>query len=280
MRKVVVALGGLVAGLVFLTGCQLLWAGSGEEEPPVLHPVGLQFAYSDAGAEPGVVRAHLDSPPGEVAIYTRAVGQLSSFCFHPGAPKLYFLSRNENTIWRADYINGTWYEEFPVYQHQTYVRCVRFVHDEAGQHPDNPADEWHLFFSEATGAGGDGVIYRIVGRSVETYYTVELDDVDGFWAGWFGFSPDGTLYLASGNRTGAGLYRVSDSGVQRVYQAGGAIAGFVFLSETTLLYADWEQNVYFLDLDEGEADLIFTWEEAEHVSDADLLPGWWLGETG
>lgn len=122
-------------------------------------PPGLQFAFADAGADPGFVRAHLDAPPGEETVYTRAAGErIASFCFHPGAPKLYFVSGNDNTLWRVDYINGTWYEEFPVYQHQTYVRCVRFVHDEPGQHPEDPTEEWHLFFSEASGAGGDGVI--------------------------------------------------------------------------------------------------------------------------
>lgn len=46
----------------------------------------------------------------------------------------------------------------------------------------------------------------------------------------------------------------------------------MFLSETTLLYADWGQSIYFLDLDAGEAALVFTREGAERMSDVDLLP--------
>ncbi len=279
MRSRFAAAVGLVAALILLGGCQLPWArfGGGPTPPPVEPPVGLQFAYSAAGEDPGIVNAHLDSPPGEVRVYTRGAGPLASFSFHPGAPKLYFASGEGNTVWRADYINGTWYEEFPAYPHSELVRCVRFVHDEPGQHPEDPSEEWHLFFSVAWGTGEDGIIYRIAGRSVETYYRVDLDDVDGYWGGWFGFSPGGTLYLSSGNRTPAGLYRVSESGVERVYQAAGSIAGFAFLTEDTLLYADWDHGIYFLDLSAGQAVQVFEDLDSELISDVGLLPDWWPG---
>ena len=267
----------LALGLSSLLGCQLPWGRFGGV-PPVEPPVGLQFAFADAGADPGFVRAHLDTPPGEETVYTRGSGGLASFCFHPGAPKLYFVSGEGNTLWRADYINGIWYEEFPVYPHGEVIRCVRFVHDEPGQYPEDPTEEWHLFFSVASGATEDGVIYRVVGRSVETYYTVDLDEVDGYWGGWFGFSPTGELYLSSGNRTQAALYRVSAGGVEKVYQGSGSMAGFVFLSPTTLLFADWGQRVYFLDLEAGETALVYENTELEQLSDVDLLPDWWAGD--
>ena len=99
--------------------------------------------------------------------------------------------------------------EDAIYTHTTYIRDVAFVRDEPGR--------WHLRFSEACGAYGDGKIYRIEDDgTVSLFFEVPLEEVGGFWAGDFAFNPFNSLvlYLSSGNKVPAHIYRVSESGMK------------------------------------------------------------------
>jgi len=68
-----------------------------------------------------------------------------------------------------------------VFTHTTYVRDVAF--DPSG----------NLYFSESSGAGGEGKIYRLdlTTGTATLFYTVRLASVGGFWSGDFAYSPDG-----------------------------------------------------------------------------------------
>ncbi len=138
--------------------------------------------------------------------------------------------------------------EDAIYTHTTYIRDVAFVRDEPGR--------WHLYFSEACGACGDGKIYRI--------------EADGFWAGDFAFNPFNSLvlYLSSGNKVPAHIYRVSESGIERIYtDTSGSIAGFVFASSDTLYYANWRGEIYRLNLTEGSRELVYSDPQRGWLSD-------------
>jgi hypothetical protein len=120
-----------------------------------------------------------------------------------------------------------------LYHHTTYVRDVAF--DAQGR----------LYFSEATGAGGNGRIYRLDDAGATLFYTVVLASVGGFWAGDFAFAPDGTLYLSTGNRLGASIFRVV-GGTPSVFYTdpAGSIKGFDFDAAGNIFYADWFTRIY------------------------------------
>jgi len=155
--------------------------------------------------------------------------------------------------------------EDAIYTHTTYIRdvAVAFVRDEPGR--------WHLYFSEACGACGDGKIYRIEDDgTVSLFFEVPLEEVGGFWAGDFAFNPFNSLvlYLSSGNKVPAHIYRVSESGIERIYtDTSGSIAGFVFISSDTLCYANWRGEIYRVDLTEGSRKLVYTDPQRGWLSD-------------
>lgn len=233
---------------------------------PVL-PMQLPLYFAD-GMDPvgSVYRVDSLIAPG-TPIYTRTSGQIYSFTFHPAIPqKLYFVNANDVSIFRAVEISsGTWGAEEVVLSRDTYVRDLAFRFNEAG--------ELRLYFSEATGAGGNGMIYEVLGDgSAVPFYEVDLSTVGGFWAGNFAFDDAGNLYLSSGNSIPAMIYKVTTSGgspvgapVEIYRDDREAIAGMV-VKDNSIYYANWGDKVYRLSL-ATMARSVYTDESRGWISD-------------
>lgn len=124
-----------------------------------------------------------------------------------------------------------------------------------------------LYFSEATGAGADGKIYRIEDDAPILYRTVVLSVVDGFWAGDFAFGEDGMLYLSSGNRIPASIYEVDEEGVREIFtDTEEPIKGLVY-KDGFLYYANWGTKIYRLDLMTIERATVYSNPERKWLSD-------------
>ena len=229
----------------------------------------IEIYFADARESPGSVyrlRTSLPSPaPGviggsEETIYTRPSRNLYSFAFHPYLPeKLYFVNANEDKIYRSSETNTGWTREETVYDHDTYVRDLAFDLDQDG--------DLVLYFSEATGAGADGKIYRIEDDATVLYRTIALSDVDGFWSGDFAFGEDGTLYLSSGNRVPASIYEVDEGGVREIFtDTKEPIKGLVY-RDGFLYYANWGTKIYRLDLMTIERATVYSNPERKWLSD-------------
>ena len=144
-------------------------------------------------------------------MYTRPSRRLYSFSFHPAIPqKLYYVNANEYKIYRTLQTASGWTPEEVVYSHNTYVRDLAFAFDKAGK--------LGLYFSEATGAGGNGKIYKIEDGTASLFYAVELADVGGFWGGNFAFDDKNNLYLSSGNQIPASIYKVEGGIVKEIFK--------------------------------------------------------------
>jgi WD40 repeat protein len=144
----------------------------------------------------------------------------------------------------------------PVFTHTTYLRDVAF--DPAG----------NLYFSEATGAGADGKIYKLnlATATATVFYNVLRSSVGGFWAGDFTFAPDGHLYISTGNVIGGRVYRVDDPAAASppvsVYSiAAESVTGIGFDRNGQFYYSNWDgtaAHIYQLQLSTGTRQLIFT----------------------
>lgn len=190
------------------------------------------FYLTDAGDSTGKIYRVRD---GRIRrIYARARGRLYSVAVAPDGT-VYFSNHNDNHIYRLLLPSG---EEARVYTHDTYTRDVEFD------------SEGRLYFSESTGAGGDGTVYRLdlESRVARPVFSVKLAQVDGYWAGNFAFAPDGSLWLSSGNRVPASLYKVEAMHPRRMFTSSGSIRGFAFTGGGHLLYADWRQRVHRIEL--------------------------------
>ena len=189
----------------------------------------------------------------ESTIYKRPSGQIHSL-----APakndSIYFCNANKNAIYR---LQGN--TEETVYTHSTYVREVEIGPGGA------------VYFSEATGAGGDGVIYRLNGTNAVEFYRIRLSDVDGSWAGTFAFAGNGDLWLSSGNQIPANLYHVVGGAPQRVYTASDeAIMGFAFESTGNLIYANHNNTIVRLVLPSFARQIVQVIPSAQRLSDVAL----------
>jgi hypothetical protein len=140
-----------------------------------------------------------------------------------------------------------------LYQHETYIRAIAM--DAMG----------NVYFSEATGAGADGMIYRLtLGKgkkpTVEKYCPVPLNEVDGSWAGDFAFdvAADGAalndrIYLSSGNQSPASIYLVARDGpkwthAKKVFtSAHTSIMGLVLTSPKEAYYVDYYKVFHLTD---------------------------------
>lgn len=101
------------------------------------------------------------------------------------------------------------------------------------------------------------------------FYEVKLADVET-WSGNFNFDENGALYVSQGNVMGARLWRVEQGAPREVYRATGSIIGFV-VRQNRVLYADWRQNLYLVDLATGEKQLLYAHPSAGWLSDVEVL---------
>ena len=162
--------------------------------------------------------------------YVRPQGQLHYIAVSKNGT-IYFSNANDKDLYRLE---GR--TEKRVYTHKTYLRDIAF--DYLGR----------LYFSESSGAGSDGYIYRLEGDQASFYYRVRLDQVDGYWSGNFAFDKDGYLWLSSGNRRPAHLYKVVESRPQRMFTSAQSIRGLSFIADNILIYANFRQSIRRLDL--------------------------------
>ena len=162
-----------------------------------------------------------------------------------------------------------------VFEHTSIVRDIAV--DSSG----------NLYFTEASGAKGDGRIYQLTpsvnnlgpkGRfsisstSRKGPIQVRLSTVDKFWEGDFTFDSQGKLYLCSGNHIPAFIYRVpkDPNGVygrpQRVYKdSRGAIKGIAIEPNVKdpnnpdfIYYADWGRSIFRLRIDNLRRSVAFS----------------------
>lgn len=126
--------------------------------------------------------------------------------------------------------------EVKLFTHTPYTREIAF--DGKG----------HLYFSEAGGAGRDGMIYRLQAGSAKPCFKVRLRDIGGFWAGDFAFDGEGVLWLSNGNRVPAALYNVENGRLLRMFSTATSIKGFTFTDKGDLLYADHRQRIQRIEM--------------------------------
>ena len=198
--------------------------------------------FTDAKENPGKVYSSTASGS-ENVYFTRPSGNIYTFSFHPYVPeKLYYVNANDNKIYLATRTTGgAWTATDQVaYTHSTYIRDLEYYPTADGG--------LEVYFSESSGAGGDGQIYLLSGGAAVPYYTVRLSDVDGYWAGDFIHDSEGNLYLSSGNRVPASIYRVSGRTVNRIYTSKAApITGMAY-RDGSIYYANWGNEIHRLDL--------------------------------
>lgn len=167
--------------------------------------------------------------------------------------KLYVSNSNQFKLFAVNSATGA---AGDVFTHTTYLRDVAF--DPAG----------NLYFSEATGAGADGKIYRLnlTSGTATVFYNVLRSSVGGFWAGDFTFAPDGHLYISTGNVIGGRVYRIDDpaaaSAPVSVYSiAAESVTGIAFDRYGQFYYSNWDStagHIYQLQLSTGTRTLIFS----------------------
>jgi len=234
--------------------------------PAPIPPPGpkTELYFCDAGEVPGSVYRRPTVGP-ETKIYTRPSGRIYAFLLAPwDADKLYFVNANQFNIYVKDLGPGAPPESI-VHTHTTYVRDIE-------ADPDG-----RMYFSEATGAGGDGRLYRLnPDGTASLHYTVALSRVDGFWSGNFCFDRDGMLYLSTGNQVGAGVYEVDVAAdvITRLYTADppASIKGLTFGQDGLLYYGDWKQRIYALDLETGTRSQVYYKSSRKWTSDVAFKP--------
>ncbi len=224
-----------------------------------------EIYFCDGGETKGAVYRYTGV---ETRLYQRPADRIYSFCFAPwDRNRLYFVDANRFNIYVKRLGPGAPAESI-VYTHTTYVRDIHITQDGT------------IYFSEATGAGGDGRVWRLNADGTKApYYTVQLSRVNGFWGGDFSFDPSGTLYLSTGNRIGSSIYRVDVAAntVTPVYTTSTeAIAGFTFGPDSLVYYGDWSKRIYRLDLEGGIRTTVYDRATRQWLSDVGFRPS----ETG
>jgi hypothetical protein len=171
----------------------------------------------------------------------------------------YYVNANEHKIYRTLQLPSGWTPEGVVYTHTTYVRDIAFAFDKDG--------ELRLYFSEATGGGGNGKIYKIVDDKASLYYAVKLADVGGSWGGNFAFDDKGNLYLSSGNQIPASIYKVEEGKVKEIFKdEKECISGLIY-ADGALYYANGGTKIYRLDISTKERTVVYSNTKRTGLSD-------------
>ena len=158
----------------------------------------------------------------------------------PGG-ELYFCDATEPRIFKVE--AG---REVVLYKHSGLVKHLAF--DPSGR----------LYFSSVTGSRDDGVIYRLDGTEATPVYSIRQEEIGGRWSGTFAFDRQGRVWLSSGARLPASLYRLENSRYVKVFttQVSG-IMGFVFLADGSIAYADNDRSVMRLTLPDLQLTRLF-----------------------
>lgn len=215
-----------------------------------------QIYFCDWYEKPGYVYVIEKGAPKK--IFEATAGRIYHSAFKPDDGRLYISNANENEIIE---VTPDMKEFRVVYTHETYVRDLAFDINK------------ELYFSESWGAKDDGAIYKVdLGTGIATkVYTVDLDTVDGSWAGDFCFDREGRyLYLSNGNQVGSNVYRVSlplspSSTVEKVYtNPSESICGITFNREGHFFFSNWGGRIgkiYRLNLDTGKQELVYSFKD-------------------
>jgi len=185
--------------------------------------------------------------------FKRRSGRISSIALR--GEQLYFCSPDDRRIYQR-----IGQRERVVFEHKTYIRDIAI--DPSG----------YLYFSVASGAKGDGRIYKLsprvdeLGRegrfsissdSQRRPIQVRLSTVDKYWEGDFAFDAQGHLYLSSGKRIPASIYKIQKQGENRYgvpqhrYRDNkGAIKGIAIdpRNSNFIYFADWGRTIYGLNI--------------------------------
>lgn len=235
---------------------------------------GISLYFSDSTESPGSVYSYYAPFGFKTKLYQRSSKRLYGFEFAPWDPNyLFFVNANEHKVYTVDLDSPGMIEDI-IFNNTTYVRDIAFdAHN-------------NLYFSEASGSGGDGKIYRIEADGGKTlYYRVKLSKF-GFWAGNFEFGPDGTLYISSGNVAGASLYKVDVAAnvvTKLLSSPGESIAGLTFGSDGHLYYANHKTRIYRVNLATLTKTVVYT-DSAQQIWDVEFrekapgssIPGTWV----
>lgn len=218
-----------------------LWVAQAPQVPPSsvanVVPKGGTVYFADGGEPVGTI---WKLQGGTVsAVYRRPSNRIYSVAISRNGI-IYFCNANENKVYQLQEEH-----ERVVYTHNTYVRRLAFDHN------------GDLYFSEATGGVGDGKIYRHKGSAAVPVFSVRLSTVDGYWAGDFAFDSQGALWLSSGNRRPANLYKVTNGEPSRVFTSSDSIAGIAFAADGSLIYTDSGHSIYRLTLPALSSELLY-----------------------
>ncbi len=222
--------------ILVLVGVFLLWPTAGA----------VNLIFVDSKDDPGMVKAvdpEKDSRKAST-IYTRPSGGIdAAACGHYG---LYFSDGQD--IFMVNASTG----ERRIHHHESNVRDLKVRYLQGSD---------RLYFSDATGAGGNGIIYYLnrSGGEVPYYnvgYTMKLTDVAGFLDGNFAFGDGDTLYLSNGDHVPSSIYLISGAGSDRVFgnltkiytDARAPILGMHYDGDKGIYYADGKAGIYRLDL--------------------------------
>lgn len=206
-----------------------------------------EFYIADARESPGTVYSVLDGR--EHIFHRRGAGNVYSVAFTQDGT-LHFVNGNDTKIFQ---VVGS--RERVIHTHHTYVRDIAFDGNDT------------LYFSEATGAGSDGRIYWIQRGNPSLFAEIPLDEVGGFWAGDFAFDINNNLYISTGNRIPASIYRRNRGWEEIHTEERESIKGFAFLACDLLVFSNWRSRCYFLDTASGTKSLAYESPSRTWLSD-------------
>lgn len=231
-------------------------SASSRRQPP--------YYVVNADQTPGLVYRIVNGKPS--IFFRRRSGSISSIALWGG--RLYFCSANDRRIYQR-----MEQRERVVFEHTSNVRDVAV--DPNG----------NLYFSVTSGSGGDGRIFKLRPRvdqlrpeqpfsisstSQMRPILVRLSTVDGFWEGDFTFDAQSNLYLSSGNRIPASIYKIQEQedgryGFQMKYRNNrGAIKGIAIEPKRDpnnpdfIYYADWGRSIFRLRIDNSRRSVVFS----------------------
>ena len=243
----------------------------------------VKLAFVDSKEDPGSIYS-VDLQTGALTkIFTKETG------------RIYTLAINNKEIYLADQVKKEILET-SVYSDQVKSIFAHFTNVRDVEIRNVQGNTSRIYFSDATGAGGNGVIYYLNGSggAVPYYnvgYTLNFTDVYGYWDGYFAFDDENNLYLSNGNCKPSSIYKISGAGPDRVEgQASriytdpdGPIMGMQFVAPGSIYIASHGHCIYRLDLNSDRTGVTKKEEvykgSAIWINDVSLIEGGSLNKS-